>query len=120
VIAALGDGAYYMSEPLTCHFVQRAYQLPVLTVVFNNRRWDAVKFAALGLHPDGWAKKSGHFPLADLTPSPNFEDIIKAFDGYGELVETPDEVAPALNRALAAVRSGRQALVNIICERNPQ
>ena len=120
VIATLGDGAYFFAEPLSCHFAQRAHALPLLTVIFNNQRWEAVKSAALGLHPEGWAARTGHFPLTALTPSPRFEEIVKAFDGHGERVETPADVGPALKRALAAVREGRPALLNILCQRAPE
>ncbi len=119
VIATVGDGSYLFSEPTSCHFVARAQDLPVLTVIFNNRRWEAVRTAALSVHPAGWGKATGYFPLTDLTPSPRFEEIVRAFDGYGERVEDPVAVMPALERALAAVRDGRQALLNIICERSP-
>jgi acetolactate synthase-1/2/3 large subunit len=119
VIATLGDGAYYFGQPLSCHFVGRAQNLPVLTVIYNNQRWEAVKSAALSVHPDGWARRTGHFELTDLTPSPRFEEIVRAFDGYGERVEDPAEVTPALKRGLAAVREGRQALLNVLCERAP-
>jgi acetolactate synthase I/II/III large subunit len=119
VIAAVGDGAYFFSEPTSCHFVQRAHDVPLLTVIFNNQRWEAVKSAAAQLHPDGWAKRTGRFPLSDLTPSPRFEDIVKAFDGHGERVEKPSDVMPALKRGLAAVHEGRQALVHVLCQRAP-
>jgi acetolactate synthase-1/2/3 large subunit len=119
VIATLGDGAYIFGEPIACHFVARAQRLPVLTVIFNNQRWEAVKSAALGLHPDGWARKAGATPLTELTPSPRFEEIVRAFDGHGERVEDPAEVLPALKRGLAAVRDGRQAVLNILCDRAP-
>jgi acetolactate synthase I/II/III large subunit len=118
VIATLGDGAYFFAEPTSCHFVQRAHDVPLLTIVFNNQRWDAVKGATAQLHPDGWAVKTGRFPLSDLTPSPRFEDIVKAFDGYGERVENPGDVVPALKRGLAAVREGRQALLHVLCRRS--
>jgi acetolactate synthase-1/2/3 large subunit len=119
VIATLGDGAYFFSEPTSCHFVQRAHDIPVLTIIFNNERWEAVRSSAAKLHPDGWAVKTGKFPLSDLTPSPRFEDIVKAFDGYGERVENPSDVVPALKRGLAAVREGRQALLHVLARRAP-
>ncbi len=119
VIAAVGDGAYFFSEPTSCHFVQRAHDVPLLTVIFNNQCWEAVKSAAAQLHPDGWAKRTGRFPLSDLTPSPRFEDIVKAFDGHGERVEKPSDVLPALKRGLAAVHEGRQALLHVLCQRAP-
>jgi len=120
VISTLGDGAYLFSEPTSCHFVARAQNLPVLIVIFNNRRWEAVKAAALSVHPEGWAKATAHFPLTELVPSPRFEEIVRAFDGYGEQVNDPREVMPALQRGLAAVREGRQALLNILCQRAPE
>ncbi|MBI4240384.1 MAG: thiamine pyrophosphate-requiring protein, partial [Candidatus Rokubacteria bacterium] len=119
VIATLGDGAYLFSVPTSCHFVARAHELPVLTVVFNNEKWEAVKAANLAVHPKGWAKATEHFPLTELVPSPRFEEIVRAFDGYGERVEDPREVTPALQRGLAAVREGQQALLNILCQRAP-
>jgi len=120
VIATLGDGSYLFSAPTSCHFVARAQNLPVLTIIFNNQRWEAVKAAALSVHPRGWAKSTGNFPLTELTPSPRFEEIVRAFDGYGERVEDPREVSPALQRGLAAVREGKQALLNILCQRSPE
>ncbi len=119
VIATLGDGAYIFGEPIACHFVARAQNIPVLTVIYNNQRWEAVKSAALGLHPDGWAQRTGTIPLTELTPSPRFEEIVRAFDGHGERVEDPADVLPALRRGLAVVREGRQAVLNIHCERAP-
>jgi acetolactate synthase-1/2/3 large subunit len=117
VIATVGDGAYFFGEPLSCLYVQRAHELPVLTVIFNNQQWEAVKFGALGVHPDGVARTRGRFPLSELTPSPRFEELARAVDGYGERVESPGELPAALKRGLAAVREGRPAILNVLCRR---
>jgi acetolactate synthase-1/2/3 large subunit len=117
VIATVGDGAYFFSEPVSCHYVERAHRLPLLTVIFNNQRWEAVKGSVLGLYPDGQAKTTSRFPLSDLTPSPHFEEIVKAVDGHGERVERPADLPAALKRGLAAVREGRPALLNVLCQR---
>jgi acetolactate synthase-1/2/3 large subunit len=119
VVTTVGDGAYFFGQPASCHFVARAQGLPTLTVIFNNQRWEAVQGATLGVYPHGWAQRTGHFALTELTPSPRFEEIIRAFDGYGERVEDPAEVTPALKRGLAAVREGRPALLNVLCDRAP-
>ena len=117
VVATLGDGAYLFAVPSACHYASRLHDLPILTVVFNNRSWDAVKGATLKVHPDGWAT-AGSIPLADLTPSPRYEEIVRAFDGHGERVERPEELPGALRRALDVVRrERRQALVNLVCRR---
>ncbi len=117
VIATVGDGAYFFGEPLSCLYVQRAHALPVLTVIFNNQQWEAVKFGALGVHPDGVAKARGRFPLSELKPSPRFEEMAKAVDGYGERVESPAELPAALKRGLTAVAEGRPAILNVQCQR---
>jgi acetolactate synthase-1/2/3 large subunit len=118
VIATVGDGAYFFGEPLSCLFVQRAHALPVLTVIFNNQQWEAVKSGTLAVHPDGVAKQRGRFPLSELRPSPRFEELAKAVDGYGERVDSPGDLAAALKRGLAAVREGRPAILNVQCQRS--
>ncbi len=117
VIATVGDGSYLFSVPTACHFVSRAYALPILVVIFNNQCWNAVRRATQRIHPQGWAVKNNHFPLSELTPTPAYEMICEANGGYGERVENPEEVLPALKRALRVVREEqRQAVLNVICK----
>ena len=117
VIATVGDGAYFFGEPLSCLFTQRAHGLPLLTVIFNNQQWEAVKFGALAVHPKGVAQDRKRFPLSELTPSPRFEEMARTVDGYGERVESPGELPAALKRGLAAVREGRPAILNVLAQR---
>jgi acetolactate synthase-1/2/3 large subunit len=117
IIATVGDGSYLFSVPTTCHFVSRAYNLPILVVVFNNQCWNAVRRSTQGLHPEGWAVKNNHFPLTELSPPPAYEMICEANGGYGERVEDPGDLVPALQRALQVVREEqRQALLNVVCK----
>jgi acetolactate synthase-1/2/3 large subunit len=70
------------------------------------------------MHPDGWAAEHGEFPLSELEPSPDYEKICEAFGGYGEKVIDPDQVGPALERAMDAVtKEKRQAVLNMVCSR---
>jgi acetolactate synthase-1/2/3 large subunit len=117
VIATVGDGCYLFGVPSACHAVSSLYQLPILIVVNNNQRWEAVRRGTQAVHPDGWAARTNNFPLSDLAPAACYEKICEAFGGYGERVEHPDQVKPALDRALDVVRNEkRQALLNIICK----
>jgi len=114
-IICMGDGAYHFTGATACHFM--AQKLPVVAVVFNNQCWNAVKGSVTDLYPQGWAVRQGHFSLCDLEPSPAYEKIAEAFGGYGERVEDPDKIIPALKRAVRAVRQEkRQALLNVICQ----
>jgi acetolactate synthase I/II/III large subunit len=116
VVATLGDGAYVFANPTACHWVAAVDALPILVVVFNNGLYGAVRNATLDLYKNGVAARDGARLLADLGPSPAYEMLVEASGGYGVRVETPAELMPALERAIAVVtREKRQALVNVIC-----
>ncbi len=114
VVSVLGDGAYMFANPTACHYVAQMQKLPVLTVIYNNALYGAVRRATLDMYDSGVAAQGDGRLLADL-PAPSFEKIVAAHDGHGERVERPADLPAALQRAAAAVRGGQQALVNVIC-----
>ncbi len=119
VIAGVGDGAYIFGNPTSVHLVGRALDLPTLTVIFNNRMWAAVSRATKSMYADGYAAKSNRPPLTHLEPSPDYELIVQASGGHGDRVEDPDELMPALERAVAVVKDERrQAVLNVITQGN--
>jgi acetolactate synthase-1/2/3 large subunit len=116
VIVTAGDGTYMFNNPTACHFVSEAYNLPLLTIICNNAIWHSTKAATQQVMPDGWAVSTGNFPLTALAPSPRYEKVVEAHGGYGEMVDDPQEVLPALKRALKVVKEEkRQAVLNVIC-----
>lgn len=118
VVATLGDGSYIFSVPTACHQAARSHDLPILTIVFNNARWDEVIKSTLNVHPKGWAASTNSAPMTSLEPAADFEQIVAAFGGYGVRVEHAADLPGALTCALAVVRDERrQALVNIVCRR---
>jgi acetolactate synthase-1/2/3 large subunit len=116
VVAGVGDGAYMFNNPVVMHQISAAYDLPILIIVFNNRRWNAVRGSTLQMYPDGEASKlNDGVPLSALTPSPDFELFPQSVGGFGARVETPEQFGPALAQALDAVKNeGRQALLNVM------
>jgi acetolactate synthase I/II/III large subunit len=116
VIAVVGDGSYMFGNPTPTHMVSRALGLPMLFVICNNGRWGAVHRATLSMYPQGHAAAEAEPPFSCLEPSPDFEHIVRASGGYSERVEDPGELPAAIERALKAVREGRQAVLNVICE----
>jgi acetolactate synthase-1/2/3 large subunit len=46
--------------------------------------------------------------------SGNYADMATAFGGYGERVETPDEIIPAIKRGIGQTKEGRPALLEFI------
>jgi acetolactate synthase-1/2/3 large subunit len=114
VLSVLGDGAYMFANPTACHYVSQMQKLPVLTIIYNNGLYGAVRHATLDMYGHGLAAGTDGRMLADL-PAPAFERIVAAHDGHGERVDKPADLPAALQRAARAVRGGTQALVNVVC-----
>lgn len=115
VLSVLGDGAYMFANPTACHYTSQMHKLPVMTVIYNNALYGAVRGATLDMYAHGVAAEADGRLLADL-PAPAFEKIVTAHDGHAERVDRPADLPAALQRAAAAVRGGRQALVNVVCQ----
>lgn len=113
VIACLGEGAYLFCNPIACHQAARAYDIPVLTILFNNAEYAAVRRATQMMYPDGAAVKMNVMPLTRLDGLPPFHEVVKLYGGFGEEVSDPAALPDALQRALDATRNGKQALLNV-------
>jgi acetolactate synthase-1/2/3 large subunit len=103
VLLLLGDGAFGFSglefDTLARHGVA------VVGVIGNNGIW------ALEKHP--MEVLYGYSVAADLRPETRYDEVAAALGCHGELVRSPDELRPALERAFAA---GRPALVNVLTD----
>jgi acetolactate synthase-1/2/3 large subunit len=115
VVATLGDGAYMFSNPMVGHWVSTNHNLPILTIVFNNSRYGAVRRATLSMFKDGVAGETDGRVLADLDPSPPYDEMARAQGAHAERVEKPADLPDALARARdVVVNERRQALLNVI------
>jgi len=115
VVSTQGDGSYMFANPTVGHWVAGKHGLPILTVVFNNSRYGAVRRATLSMFKDGAAGENDGRMLADLDPAPAYDEIARAQGAYAERVEKPADLPDALMRAREAVVGGRrQALLNVI------
>ncbi len=114
VVATLGDGAYMFSNPTVGHWVAEKHKLPILTVVFNNSRYGAVRNSTLSMFKDGAAGEDDGNGLAQLSPAPPYDEMAKAQGAHAERVEKPADLPGALARARDAVKGGKQALLNVI------
>ena len=115
VVATLGDGSYMFANPMVGHWVSAVQNLPILTIVFNNSRYGAVRRATLSMFKDGVAGENDGRTFADLDPSPPFEEMARAQGAHAERVEKPADLPEALSRARnAVINEKRQAVLNVI------
>jgi acetolactate synthase I/II/III large subunit len=103
VVLLLGDGAFGFAgmefDTLARHGVS------VLAVVGNNGIWGLEKHPMEALY--------GYSVAADLRPGTRYDLVAEALGCHSELVATPTDLRPALDRALD---SGRPAVVNVLTD----
>jgi acetolactate synthase-1/2/3 large subunit len=101
------------ANPVAAHHAAEAYGIAVLTIVLNNHRYGAVSDSVTGLYPTGYAAKSEAVPLTELSPSPDFRLVAESCRAWAESVTDPSELAGAIERAIAQVGMGRQAVLDV-------
>jgi acetolactate synthase-1/2/3 large subunit len=103
VVLLYGDGAIGFAgmelEALVRH------KLPVTCIVGNNGIWGLEKHPMRALY--------GYDVAAELRPGIRYDRMMESFGGRGELVDDPDDLGPALKRALVA---GEPYLVNVLTD----
>lgn len=113
IINLTGDGCYLFSVPASVHWMSRKYDLPFLTIIFNNNGWKSPKLSTLGLHPEGIAKQTEQF-FVDFSPHADLAKVAEAAGGaYAKKVKTKQQLQEELPKALEIVRSGRSAVLDV-------
>jgi len=103
VVVMMGDGAAGFSLMDVDTLVR--HNLPVVIVVGNNGIWGLEKHPMQAIY--------GYDVAAELTPGTRYDEVVNALGGAGEIVDTPEDIGPALDRAFA---SGVPYLVNVLTD----
>lgn len=101
VVAVIGDGGMGIGG----WDIETAarYHIPIVVVLWNNSSWGP-GFEQMPL-------LRGRTDPFDMLPGIRYDRIAEELGCHGEHVEQPDEIVPALERALSA---GKPALVNVV------
>ncbi|HEV8721928.1 MAG TPA: thiamine pyrophosphate-binding protein [Candidatus Binatia bacterium] len=110
VVACLGDGSCMFG--IQGLWTLAKYRVPLVVIVFNNRAYMAVKNQFRGSEERiRIAAEMG----AEITgPDINFARLADTFGIFGQRVEQPDAIEPALKRALE--HSGPALVDVVICQ----
>ena len=116
VIAMQGDGGFlFGSQPMALWTMSR-YQIPVTTVIFNNRCYNETRERAFA--EDGRQAQTGTDMLSYLgDPDVDYVKLAAAFGVPGEQVTTPDQIKPAMKRAAKAAQDGKPYLIDALVGR---
>jgi len=111
VIACMGDGSYMFANPVACHQIAEALELPILTIIKNNAMWNAVRRSVVKGYPGGAAAKANEMPLTSLAPVPDFAAVARASRAHAERIEDGKDLPAALARAIEIIRTERRQVL---------
>lgn len=103
VVLLQGDGAFGFSGMEWDTLVR--HSVPVVSVIGNNGIWGLEKHPMEALY--------GYSVVAELRPGTRYDEVVRALGGHGELVASPAQLRPALERAFA---SGLPSVVNVLTD----
>lgn len=85
-------------------------RIPILSVLFNNFSM-AIEIPVMPVSTEKYRSTdiSGHYA-----------DMAKAFGGYGERIESPDQIIPAIQRGIQKTEEGVPALLEFITAKETQ
>jgi acetolactate synthase-1/2/3 large subunit len=102
VVIVYGDGSFGLNGFEFDTAVR--FGLPIIGVVGNDAAWGQM------MRPQGAVYGWDRLQATLLNPT-RYDKVVEALGGHGELVERPEQIRPALERAAA---SGKPALVNVV------
>ena len=112
VVTLIGDGAFLYNPVLQSLGASREFNLPIMSVIFNNQKYAAMQGMHLKMYPKGIAVDTDVFHGTHIQ-APDFTKVAEAFGAYGERVEDPENVQQALKNGLAALDEGRSAIIDV-------
>ena len=107
IVHTTGDGSFgqYVGELLT----YAKHGMQVITIISNNQKYAMIKSFGSIASPDENNDCGQDISLPDGSPF-SYEKYAAVWGGYGEHVEDPKDIIPAINRAVA---SGKCAIIDV-------
>lgn len=102
VLIIYGDGSFGLNGMEFDTAVR--FNLPIVGIIGNDAAWGQMMRPQKAIYGENIGVDLRHT---------RYDQMVEALGGHGELVEKPEDIQPALERAFA---SGKPALVNVILE----
>jgi acetolactate synthase-1/2/3 large subunit len=115
VALVLGDGAFLYNPTTQCLALSDHARLPILVIILNNNSYRSMALEHRNFYPDGVAVAQDLFYGGAITEF-DYAELVRPFGGFGRRVAKRVELQPALEQALAAVKGGKTAILNIMVD----
>jgi len=117
ILHSIGDGSFgqYVGELFT--FAKE--KIPYVCVLFNDRNWGMIKAFSMHDVPDEDHEVGSYIALENQQSSEgyfHYEEIAKAWGGLGICVSHPDDIYPAIVKAVKSAKGGVPAIVNVLLD----
>ncbi len=114
---AFGGDGDLMFVPSTL-WAAAHHRIPILYIVHNNRAYhqEYMYLQAMAAR-HGRGVENAHVGTTITDPNVDYATVARGFGAHGEgPITDPKDLAPALKRAIAAVKSGQPALVDVVTD----
>ena len=114
VVSIVGDGSFIFGCPTAALWMAHTYHAPFLCIILNNMRYNAPR-TALRKASGGtsFSEKTGLWIGTDIKPPPDYAAIARACFAWGQTVDEPSDLLPALKTAFDQVRRGKTAVLDV-------
>jgi len=119
VAFTVGDGSWLYNPVLPGLMASAQHGLPVLVVIFSNGKYLSMRHNHRRAYPQGAAARTGYQLGVDLSAQPEAAAVAAAAGTPGFTIATTRELMPSLEKAVATVRGGQSALVNVVVSQLP-
>jgi len=113
IVCCSGDGSWMFGNPQVVTWASNFHKAPVLFIISNNRGYSTGTTQVLRSYPEGYAARAQDVTGGWFDPCPNYSGEAAASGAYGEKVTDPEQVGPAIQRGLRAVREGAPAVLDM-------
>ncbi|MBV9327617.1 MAG: thiamine pyrophosphate-requiring protein [Chloroflexi bacterium] len=113
IVCCSGDGSWMFGNPQVVTWASKFHKAPVLFIISNNRGYSTGTTQVLRSYPEGYAARAQDVTGGWFDPCPNYSGEAAASGAYGEKVTDPEQVGPAIQRGLQAVREGAPAVLDM-------
>jgi acetolactate synthase I/II/III large subunit len=113
VALVVGDGGFLYNPVIQALGASKQHDLPILIVIFNNKKYFAMEKGHVHHYPDGVAE-GAKMHLGSRLDGPDYATLGAQFGFHGERVEQPEKLKAAVQTALKKVQDGTTAILNVV------
>jgi acetolactate synthase-1/2/3 large subunit len=113
VVMTIGDGTFMYNPVVPAISFADDYAMPLLILVFNNSKYASMQYFHDKFYPAGTSIATKDYYGVNIK-GPSYEEAATMVGGYAKRVEHPAELKGALQAALASIKAGKTAILNLI------